>query len=272
MENKKSLQALMNHKPNTILLQESKCSFAMNFVKDYCKSINCNNSKTYCNVCLNCKKIDDSKYFDLIIFDFYENNVHKEDLLKTLNKAKYGSLEDAGNKFIIFKGIENANKFITNLLLTTIEKEHEKTYYIFLTRNIHAVLPTIKSRCSCFKLYSDLEKTKEFLKYHQIDLKYFAFFINAFYEIDDMKNFYESKDFEKILTFVDKLINSKNKFNEYKNLLTTFKTFDYCLIEKLIYLLIESFKDKQQMFNILKNLNLNINKTLIFNEILDAIF
>lgn len=272
MKNVKIFNSIIENKPTPILLEQTKCSFVFDFILDICKSFNCNNSKTFCNNCSECKKISSGNYFDLYIIDFYEKSAKKEEIVQLMNNLKYSSLEKAGNKFLVIKGIEKANKQITNLMLTTIESKQKNTYYIFTSKNVHSVLETILSRCYIFRLETDYQKAFDILKLNNVEVKYIPFLVEAFYEVDEMLEFYISKDFKKCVEFCDVLLDSRYKIVEFKKLLNTFKTFDYKFIEKIFYYLLKTTEKKLAIYELIKNIHLNINKTLIFNELINALF
>lgn len=273
MDNQKIFNIICNQKPNPLLLQETKSSFCDDFILDYCKSINCDVAKTFCNNCIDCKKFNEKKYFDFVKFDLYNLSVSKEDVLAAINQFKYSSLESKGNKFFIFKGIELANKYITNLMLRSIEEPNKNTYYIFVSRNTNAVLETILSRCYVYRLDKDLDRSLGILKLNNIDDKYFDFLLEAFFEMDEILNFYNSKSFNNILNFYNNLLTYKNKIPAIKNCLNDFKNLNYFEIEKLfiMFAINNEINIKEKIFLLLNDLKSNPNKTLIFNELLNIL-
>lgn len=273
MSNQKIFNIISEQVPNPLLLEESKSSFCDEFIFDYCKSINCSNSKTFCNNCSNCKRIDQKTYFDFFYFDAYNNSVLKEEVFNALNQFKYSSLEASGNKFFVFKGIELANQQITNLMLRTIEEPNKNTYFIFVTRNKNAVLETIISRCNVYTLQKDLDKTIDILKRNNVDQKHYPFLLESFFSTNEMLNFYNSKSFKNILEIYQSLKDSTNKIVAIKNINSDFKSLSYLEIEKLLIMFslnIDVFA-KTQIFALLNNLKSNPNKTLVFNELINIL-
>lgn len=271
--NNKILKVIAKQKPNPLLIEEVKGSFCFSFILDYCKTINCRQTELFCNECNDCKKINDLKYFDLHIIDLFNGTASKNEVLDIVNGFKYSALESSGNKFLIFKGIENANKQITNLMLRSIENPNKNTYYIFVTRNINMVLETIKSRCFMFRL--DKQKDDVILKLENanVDKKYFNFLNEAFYNVDEMIEFYNSSSFKTITDIANDLVAHKENVSLFKRDLAFFKNLTYSEIEKmLIYLSLDmdAYK-KDSIYQLLSNLKYKLNKTLIFNEIINII-
>lgn len=272
--NQKILTTLINKRPTPILLEESKSSFVDEVIIDYLKSINCNETKTMCNNCNDCKKIESKNYFDYHELNVYVETVQKEKVIEIFNNLKYSSLEKNGNKFFVFKGIELINKYVSNLMLTTIENPPPKTYIIFVTRNINSVLETIKSRCVSYKITSEYEKMKNLLVINKIDEKYHDFFMNNFYNFIEITNFYNSSSFDKISKICFDLKENINNLVILKSNLNIFKTFNYYEIEKTILMLSDNvnLNKRKPLIHLLNNINLNLNKTLIYNEILNIMF
>ncbi len=271
MTNNKILESIIKDRPNPLMLEESKFSFLSNFILDFCKSINCSKSSKFCNNCEDCKKIEQGKYFDLYIVNFYDGVVKKEEVLKLMEALKYSSLEKVGNKFFILQGIEKASKQITNLMLRTIENPFKNTYFIFTTRNKNAVLETIKSRCFTYKLKGQQDLVNDILKRKEIDPKYFDYLLISHYEIEEMLNFYDSKSFTKIIEFSIRLKDGKNNPVECKKNLNDFKKMTYYEIEKILYYFLNLNQNSIDIYRMINDIKLNINKTLIFNKLLDEI-
>lgn len=273
LTNQKIFNIITKQKPNPLLLQEQKGSFCFDFIIDYCKSINCKNNPKFCDECYDCKKIENLKYFDLHVIDLFNETTTKNDVANILESFKYSSLEKSGNKFLIFKGIENANKQIINLMLKSIEHPNKNTYYVFITRNINAVLETIKSRCCFYCLQKDENLINKKLTSLKIDEKYFNFLTQAFYSFNEMKNFYESESFKKIFDIHDQLLKIKQDICLAKKILNDFKKLSYFEIEKLLILVSLNLELNNQkiVFELIDNLRYKLNKTLIFNEIINII-
>lgn len=271
MLNNKIFNIIYENKFSPILLEERKNSFVKEFIFSFCKSLNCKNSEPYCNNCFNCKKIDSNTYYDLHYINFHNNFEGKEEINKIINNFKFSSLESAGNKFLIIEGIELVNKSVANLMLRSIEEPSKNTYYIFTTRNKNMVLETIKSRCYYFSLQGDRQKTKEILKINGIDLNFFPFFESAFFNVDEMIEFYKNNSFNKIQEIAKTIIEHKSIFSELKKDLVKFKMLTNIEIEKLLYFVIDKIDNKKECYELIKNSKMNINKTLIFNQIINLI-
>lgn len=271
--NEKILKSLIKNKPSPLLLEESTASFTMNFIYDFMKSICCTKAETFCNTCEACWKITRGKYFDFHLINTYKDSIHKEDLLSIINKLSYPSIEKYGNKFLIIYGIENVNKQIANMLLKNIENPSKNTYYIFVTRNHNNIINTIKSRCVFYKIISEEKRFIKELESNKIDQRYFSYFLLNFYSIDEVLDFYNNETFSKIVNVYETLINDKNKLISIHKSLISFKTFSYYEIAKLLFLLEPkvSPENKEKIYHLISSLKYNLNKTLVFNEILSML-
>ncbi len=69
------------------------------------------------------------------------------DWIREVNHTIHRGSNEGGYTVIIIEGIENFRAEAANAMLKTLEEPPAKTVMILLTRSIHQVLPTIRSRC-----------------------------------------------------------------------------------------------------------------------------
>ncbi|MCF0217888.1 MAG: DNA polymerase III subunit delta' [Malacoplasma sp.] len=265
------LKSVVKDKLNPILIQEQKSSFTLDFVFDYVKSICCGQQALFCDKCEVCHKINQKNYFDIKFIDAYANLVSKEEVVEIINNFAFSSLEKYGYKFLIIYGIEQVNKFIANSLLKNIETPFKNTFYIFTTRNPYAIINTIRSRCFLIRVAKETQRFKQTLIAHKIEAKYLDFFVNNFFGINQVLEFYQSANFEKFWNLFKVLTSNSTNAYEFLVQQKSFKTFSYQEIFYFLDLISESVSEtkKTNLFNLQNNLKYNINKTLIFNQILD---
>ncbi|MDE7075602.1 MAG: DNA polymerase III subunit delta' [Malacoplasma sp.] len=272
-KNKKVFKSLIRSKPSPLLLEESKASFAIEFAYDYIKSICCSESESFCNSCEVCLKIENINYFDCYFVNAYEQNISKEEMAKIITNFSLSSLEKYNNKFLIVYGAEKLNKQISNMLLKSIESPSKNTFYIFITRNYNSIINTIRSRCVFYKVNSDIDKFKEILMEKEIDDKYLDFFVSNFYSVREVLNFYKSENFLKIIEIYNMILEKKTSLTSIYKAVTKFKTLSYYEISVLLILLEPYAKNekKETIYYLINSLKYNINKTLVFNEILSLV-
>lgn len=273
--NNKILDVLIKNKPNPIMLIETKHSDVDQIIFNYIKSINCSESNTFCNQCNNCKRVENKTYYDLKIIDGFFDQIQKEEIVSIINSFKMSSLEQAGNKFLVIYGIENANKFVVNSLLKSIEEPNTNTYYIFVSRNEQNVISTINSRCQIYKVLPDTQLLKNKLINENInDNQNIDDLINIFFNYKEIVKYTKDNTFEKINNIRNDLIKSQHNFPMLKKILNDFKKLSYYEIELLINLVSYNKSEiiKEQIMKLLSLCKFNINKTLIFNELTNIIF
>lgn len=274
MNDNNLIQMLAKNKISPIIFIETPYSNVDNVIFSLIKTLNCNQSETYCNECINCKKINNLNYYDLKIIDGYNSSILKDDVYNTLQEFNNTSLESAQNKFLIIKGFENASKHISNLLLTTIENPQKNTYYFFTTKNINNILDTIKSRCQIYKIESNKEMLENLFEYKNLTLEDKKILIEVYKTYNEIKNVLENESFFKLKDIYNKIKNNKLKFGEIKVVLEEFKKLSYLEIGKLIsfFIIDQDVISKMQLSELINETKLNINKTLIYNKLLSIIY
>lgn len=169
-------------------------------------------------------------------------------------------------------GIENANKFVVNLLLKTIENPFNNTYFIFTCRNEQQVISTIKSRCQIYKILGDKNECKQNLlkitSNENVQLLMSMYFSEC-----EMINNLQNEDYLQIYELATKIKKNLHNYSELKTVLNSFKTLDYIHIEALITYLCDSLEQihKAKVIELLSYVKLRINKILIFNYLIDIL-
>lgn len=273
--NENILKSLDRNKPSPVLFEESKSSYVFEFIIKYMKSICCDKvSNLYCDKCLVCKKINSNNYFDSYIFNTYLENLSKDKVSDIINNFSYSSLEKYGFKFLIIYGVENINKQVANMLLKSIEEPSKNTFYIFTTRNSNNVISTIRSRCFLYKIKSDYVRFRNELSNDKLNINYLDFFSNNFYSLSEVNEFKNSENFSNLIDLYNLFLTNKLDLKSVYKGLQKFKKLSYYELKKLILMIephVKEIDKKEKIYFLVNRLNYNINKTLVYNEILSII-
>lgn len=140
-----------NKFPSAILLNGHKDTPLLEIAKYYAKSIVCENIEP-CENCIDCLRIENESYADLIIVDGNEQSIKKGQIEEIQERFSMSALEEKGKKIYIINKIENATTEAVNSLLKFLEEPTSDIYAIITTSNINNVLPTIISRCMNVRL------------------------------------------------------------------------------------------------------------------------
>ncbi len=128
--------------------------------------------KNCCNACIVCNQIKNNAHANILnLQPEKQYTVDQIDLV--LSKITH-KLQEEEYFFIIFNNADCLTQACSNRLLKTIEEPSRGYYFIFLTNQKDAILPTIRSRS--IVSYCDFEQ--DFLKDDQI----YNFFINQNYD------------------------------------------------------------------------------------------
>ena len=140
-----------NRFPQAILLNGYKDTPLLEIAKYVAKSIVCQKEEP-CDECLDCLRIENESYTDLIIVDGSEHSIKKGQIENIQERFSMSALEANGSKIYIINKIENATTEAVNSLLKFLEEPTSDIYAIITTSNINNVLSTIISRCMNIRL------------------------------------------------------------------------------------------------------------------------
>jgi DNA polymerase III subunit gamma/tau len=144
--------------------------------KIFAKAINCVNAPTDnpCNVCENCRGIQEGTISDVIEIDAASNN-GVDEIRDLRDKVKYlpGYVK---YKVYIIDEVHMLSAGAFNALLKTLEEPPAHVIFILCTTELQKVIPTIQSRCQRFdfKAISTVDiiaKLKEIIKKENIDIE-----------------------------------------------------------------------------------------------------
>ena len=122
------------------------------------QSIVCDNDILACEECIDCIRVKDGNYTDLIVVDGSKETIKKGDIENIQNRFSKSGIEDKDRKIYIIYNFENCTKEATNSILKFLEEPEEGIYAILTTNNISKILPTIVSRCQCIRINKNSKK------------------------------------------------------------------------------------------------------------------
>lgn len=154
-----------NKIPHAFLLNGKNISQALLFLK---MSLICEDIVA-CEKCIDCQKIKNHQYADIIEFDGHQEIIKKGHIENIQETFKKSSLEGKGKIYVI-ENIENSTKEAMNALLKMLEEPIDGIYAIFTTQNINKVLPTIISRCQVI----DIKDKNKLNMYNELISKGFS--------------------------------------------------------------------------------------------------
>lgn len=205
-----------NRIPQAILLNGYKDTPLLEIAKYVAKNIICP-GETPCEQCLDCLRIENENYTDLIVVDGSEYSIKKHQIEDIQERFSMSALESNGIKIYIINKIENATTEAINSLLKFLEEPTSDIYAIITTANINNVLSTIISRCMNIRLKKTskhhliVETTKKNIPLED------ALILSSFQgNLDSIIDTYENTSY---LSIKDTLIEFLERINEDKELL-----------------------------------------------------
>lgn len=110
------------------------------------KALNCEEGIGHqCNMCKNCRSINDGTHPDVLELDAASNN-SVDDIRELTDKVKYGTILGRYKIYIIDE-VHMLSTGAFNALLKTLEEPPEHVIFVLATTEPHKILPTILSRC-----------------------------------------------------------------------------------------------------------------------------
>ena len=290
--------------PQAILLNGELEMPVLDIAKFTAKSLLCNNSDTACLECTTCTKIEENNFLNFILIDGQEKNISKAEVQNLVDRFSVDSGAENSTFVYIINLVEKSSNEAINAILKFLEEPLLNVHAILTTKNISKVLPTIISRCEVINL-SPINKTKVIDKAFSIgvsreDAELLSYF---FVNEDDIKSFSENKDYQNlknsIVHYLTKLVDNPNRarFILETEVFDCLKT-DYLtrfFFDTIVIFLKEAINLEFSVSNYLKtnetllknlynkirnidnsifsiselknNLDLNINKTLLLEQI-----
>ena len=104
-----------------------------------------------CGVCLTCQKLQTGNHTDLRRMKL-EGRSHGVDTVRTLNELLMRKPYEAALQVVIVEDAQAMTPQAQNALLKTLEAPPGQAMLILLATNMQALLPTIRSRCLCYRM------------------------------------------------------------------------------------------------------------------------
>jgi DNA polymerase III subunit delta' len=142
------INAIKNgHLSHAYLLSGDQGTPLLEVAKFFAQSLICENKKPLADqTCLNCLRIADGNYADLIIYDGSSSTIKKNEIQSIETNFEMTPIEPAGKLIYILHIVENITPEAINSLLKFLEEPSQEVYALLTTENEQKVLPTIKSR------------------------------------------------------------------------------------------------------------------------------
>lgn len=162
--------------------------------------------KSPCFLCPNCQKILDGNAVDVQVFG-NKKAIVVEDSESIVEASQVLPLEFQKKYFLLYN-FESATIQAQNKLLKIIEEPREFDKYIILTKNLDAVLQTIKSRTQIFELPRfDAEELKSICDFKVGDGKKISFAVQyANGNLTTLTNTLENEEFAEIYALCRRIL------------------------------------------------------------------
>ena len=116
----------------------------------FAKALNCEQGLGHqCNVCENCKAMNNNSHPDVIEIDAASNN-SVDDARSLIEKVRYSPMLGKYKVYIIDE-VHMMSSSAFNALLKTLEEPPSYVVFILCTTEPHKVLPTIVARCKHYE-------------------------------------------------------------------------------------------------------------------------
>jgi DNA polymerase-3 subunit delta' len=117
------------------------------------KALNCANASAgeFCDSCGQCHKIDAGTHPDVIRIGLEDeaSEIKIAQIREAIRMLDFRPLEGSSKVFIIDPAnLLNASS--ANALLKGLEEPPDNSYFILITNSLHALLPTVRSRCQSY--------------------------------------------------------------------------------------------------------------------------
>lgn len=190
------LQSFQNQKiPHAFLLVGKNASLPAHFIA---KSLICEDDVLACDMCNECRRIDEHNYGDFIYYNGQDETIKKPQIEYIQDQFSKSALEGKA-KIYLMENIENSTNEAMNSLLKMLEEPTAGIYAIFTCQNLNRVLPTIQSRCQVIQLLPSSQKMlREELKKADIAQDDVNILAELFTSYDECKEYIESESFEKL--------------------------------------------------------------------------
>jgi len=156
--NRKNIERLQakireNRFPHALLFSGPDGIGKRTFALMVAKALNCANAPTgeFCDSCTQCQKTDAGTHSDVMRIGLEDDasEIKIAQIREAIRMLDFRPLEGRSKIFIIDPAnLLNASS--ANALLKGLEEPPDESYFILITNSLHALLPTIRSRCQSY--------------------------------------------------------------------------------------------------------------------------
>lgn len=155
-----TLQAYRTHLPQALLVHGQAGIGKTHLVWLWAQSLLCQNASHHadhlpCGTCQHCRWFQKSEHPDVQILAPEENTMRQisiERIRALRDFLGFTTYQRHGRRIIFIQEADRLNIAAANALLKMLEEPPERTLFLLVTAQFHALLPTIKSRCQHFAL------------------------------------------------------------------------------------------------------------------------
>lgn len=141
---------LLSH---AILIEGDEGMGKTTLAMEICRLLVCGESNKPCGECVACRKISQGIHPDVYeVFPSGKSQTVGVKEIEPLKKYIYVKPNDADLKIVIIHSAERMNHFAQNAMLKMIEEPPEDTFFIFLCKNSQAMLATVLSRVTVYRV------------------------------------------------------------------------------------------------------------------------
>ena len=171
-------QFLKKKIPHAFLLVGNQVKDALDFLM---MSLVCKKEVLACGNCEDCRRIKEHIYPDLIYYNGESETIKKGQIERIQDTFKKTAIEN-NVRIYVLENIENSTTEAMNSLLKMLEEPTSNIYAVFTAKNIHRVLPTIRSRCQVIEIKEsnreNLEKQLLEKQYTSEDAKILSYLVD----------------------------------------------------------------------------------------------
>ncbi|MGM9617468.1 ATP-binding protein [Butyricicoccus sp.] len=122
-----------------------------------------------CGICTACRKVEGNLHSDVTLIDAGDGEI-KVDTARAIRSASAVLPGDGSCRVFLIRHAQNMNVSAQNALLKVLEEPPSYVFFILMTENAGAILPTILSRCTRFALAPlGQEEVLQLLRQHYPD-------------------------------------------------------------------------------------------------------
>jgi len=222
-------------------------------VYDLIKTIGCEVSKSFCNSCWDCKKLQEGNHPDLFIAQPEGLTLKIEAIRQVIQFLSLKSFK-LKKKFVIVKDAHTLSPEAANAFLKTLEEPPKNSFIGVCSSKLEGLLPTIISRCRKIFLPSK-DKEMDIPK----DSKTINFLQGKYIEFKDRKEFANFLWSFAVLLHESLIFKTGFKNND----LPQFDESEIILHNYDIAKINDILQDTLKIYSVCKNININLALNLI---------